>query len=307
MTEPATPAILKRRRDQKRRRFDRLTGKPAQVLPHELAEARRILTAANNSGMADSAIATSIGIHRTNVTAIIRGRRTTVYRDTYNAILGLRPAAAPPGCGSLVPAFGTTRRLRALTVVGYSGVLLAELMGVTQKFISARTVSDDSPVFSSKRDLVADWYEKLVEADPLDFGETPVGKSQAAARARRNRYAGPGCWDQDTIDDQRCNPEWTGVCGTTEGFVVHRRERIPLCQPCKEAKGRPPLRAEISGEALKRERKAHRMTACQLAEIVGVSSDSVFRWESGERSPKSGTFDRIAAVLGVPVSDLEKR
>lgn len=63
-----------------------------------------------------------------------------------------------------------------------------------------------------------------------------------------------------------------------------------------------PLR--VLGERIKQKRKALGLTQQALAEAIGVSMHSVFRWESGDRVPDADALVRIAEVLGTTVSFL---
>ena len=46
-----------------------------------------------------------------------------------------------------------------------------------------------------------------------------------------------GAWDDDTIDDPAAFPDWTGKCGTPDGYDAHYKMKIlPSCQPCRDAR-----------------------------------------------------------------------
>ncbi|MGW0939089.1 helix-turn-helix domain-containing protein [Streptomyces sp. NPDC002666] len=308
MPDDTPPHILKRRHDQKRQRFERATGKPRTCTPAELAEAvAHLHRLRDEAGMSGLAMAEQLGMHRTNITSIMRGTRKAIYRATYDAVMSLEPAPLTPTMrGAHVNPVGTARRLRALTAAGWSGDLLARLMGVTQKTISKRTLDDNQPVLSSVRTLVADWYEKLQHADPYDYGETPQGRGRALGRARRHGYAPPGCWDTDTIDDPDAYPEWTGACGTPRGRAVHRRAGIPICPACRTAASGPvqQLPPFLASE-LKAHAEARGLTPATLAARIGVHENTVSRWWNGWRAPGLTTRQELAHVLGVAVTDLE--
>jgi transcriptional regulator with XRE-family HTH domain len=60
------------------------------------------------------------------------------------------------------------------------------------------------------------------------------------------------------------------------------------------------------GLQMKRERLLRRLTVTDLAESIGVTRDSVYRWEIGERLPRTPeVFDRWLHALGVRV-DVKK-
>ena len=57
-------------------------------------------------------------------------------------------------------------------------------------------------------------------------------------------------------------------------------------------------------ERLLAARKERGFTQASLSELAGVSSDAVARIESGARVPSLVTLAKLAAALGVRVSDL---
>ncbi|MEU3052229.1 helix-turn-helix domain-containing protein [Streptomyces griseus] len=262
-------------------------------------------------GMTDQEVGDRTGLHKTSVGKIRNGNRV-MRRDTYDRIMALTPEPSSPPhetarrYGAHIPDTGVVRRLQALTAVGFSSVLLGRLMGFTQKYVSMATRRPSGMCHASSQQTVAEWYAKLADADPLDYGESEVGKARAIARAKRHRYPHPGCWDAETIDDPDARPEWTGVCGTPEGPGVHRREGITICPACKavRAEGGP---APFDPGRLRSLRREKRMTAPYLAALIGTSADSVYRWENGERTPRPAAVDRLANALQVPLSELEVR
>lgn len=61
---------------------------------------------------------------------------------------------------------------------------------------------------------------------------------------------------------------------------------------------------EIMGEAIKKNRKACRMTQKQLASSIGVSVLSIKRWEAGARTPNFKNAKALADLFGIAVSEL---
>ena len=64
------------------------------------------------------------------------------------------------------------------------------------------------------------------------------------------------------------------------------------------------MNAKIIGANIKVARKATGITQEQLSERIDCSTNSVIRYESGERTPNGITLTKIADVLKVPVSQL---
>ena len=52
------------------------------------------------------------------------------------------------------------------------------------------------------------------------------------------------------------------------------------------------------------QRKSSRLNQEKLSELIGVSSKTIQRWESGERSPRLEEIEKIAAALGTTVGNL---
>ena len=62
--------------------------------------------------------------------------------------------------------------------------------------------------------------------------------------------------------------------------------------------------SETIGERLRRLRKKSGLTQEKLADAVGVSLLTLFRWEKGERSPRIDEIKALAKALGVSEADL---
>ena len=61
---------------------------------------------------------------------------------------------------------------------------------------------------------------------------------------------------------------------------------------------------KLFGERLKDARKAKRMTLQEIADALGVSLNTVWRWEAGRQSPPDDQKKLIANILDVSVSYL---
>ncbi len=57
-------------------------------------------------------------------------------------------------------------------------------------------------------------------------------------------------------------------------------------------------------ERIKKQRKAAKLRQNELADILGVSTKTLQRWEYGERSPRAAELTRLAEVLNTTVSYL---
>ncbi|MBX7495015.1 helix-turn-helix domain-containing protein [Qipengyuania sp. 6B39] len=59
-----------------------------------------------------------------------------------------------------------------------------------------------------------------------------------------------------------------------------------------------PLADETFGQRLKRMRSASRFSMVELAERVGVTKPTLWKWETGKARPREAALDQLAAALG---------
>lgn len=310
--------------NRKRRKMREL-GIPAMV-PKDVA-VERIKLLHDQYAMTFKQIAEAVPesmdpLSPSTVSDLYRGRRSSgpigeIPRRTQDRVLAVPIPALPLTSGANVDPTGTRRRLQALCCVGFGSRFVAEYLGHADwNFIWRITRGEKTSghnckaVFASTRDTIAELYEKLKDADPLDFpGSYPIGVGKTRAQARRNGYAPPHCWDEDTIDDPAAIPEWTGACGQAEGPAIHRRERIPMCPACRKARyTHPPApKVELDREALERHIQAWDGTLRSLAAKLDMHVDSLSGWRNGQRSPSPAAMEKLAKVLGVHTQELIKK
>lgn len=60
------------------------------------------------------------------------------------------------------------------------------------------------------------------------------------------------------------------------------------------------------GENIRKFRKIKIMSQEQLAEALGISRQSVSKWETGAALPDTDNLIKVASVLGVSVEDLSQ-
>ncbi|MFD8384268.1 hypothetical protein ACFV2X_38100 [Streptomyces sp. NPDC059679] len=152
-------------------------------------------------------------------------------------LLSYRPRLEDYSPGSLIDPTGTRRRIQALVVAGWPLTHLAARLGLfRQNFVRLLTAERVTvAVARSIRDL----YDQLWRADPVEGGATPTGAARARKYAAERQWAPVGVWDDDTMDDPASFPDWTGKCGTPEGYRAHYDMQImPACQPCRHARAR---------------------------------------------------------------------
>jgi transcriptional regulator with XRE-family HTH domain len=289
-------------------------GRPMFVLPEEFALGMRILRKAQASGMSLTQIADQLEMSKSTPAKLLQGGTKTMRRETYDLLLKLQPELPERQGdtrrgGSKQDPTTTIRRVQALTAAGWTSVTMAPFIGMDQRNLSSLVLGKVGFVYAVTQREIALAYDKLQHMDPLANGGTKIGSAQARSRARSYGWAPPWCWDEDTIDDPKANPEWTGACGTLDGAKIHRRENIPMCPACTEVikNGRAAERrsgGRFSAAKFRIAVERSGLTSQQLAERVDVSVDSIHRWAGGSRQPYPHLLDRICAALDVEAADL---
>lgn len=304
-------------------------GRPLMVLPHEFEQARRAVRVAHAAGMSYVKMGLVVGRDRSTITDIGEGRVKSMHRTTYDLLLAMRvePDEMSLGrtkrnVGAKVCPVGTSRRLRALTALGISSTVVAEHLGMWSSAVRMAAKSDPAYVYSAMAADVARVYDKLKDSTAQDLGVPAMHVRTNQRRAREWGWAPPECWDDDTIDDPAAVPEYTGACGTEEGYRIHIRESLagrllPPCAACKTVvEVVLPGRAGASGEVPFR--FLHQAFA-DILEAKGLNprrvaitmmgdathADRLYRWRKGDRQPQGrAEVHRLAEVLDVEPGEL---
>ncbi|MGW1796916.1 hypothetical protein ACWCQN_13115 [Streptomyces sp. NPDC001984] len=191
-------------------------------------------------GMGLRSIAAVLGVDRKNLQSIVigrpergRGPQKQIRPERAAAVLAIEPTLDNLAANTLIDGTGTTRRLQALTAMGWPTIHLADEMQWTGTNTGALLTAPTVMVKTAR--LVRDVYGRLWNVDPLEHGASPGGITYAKRRAHDAGWAPVGAWDDESIDDPEAFPDWTGHCGTHRGYDIHRNKAIPMCQPCREA------------------------------------------------------------------------
>lgn len=192
-------------------------------------------------------------LSRAAVSDLYRGTYRKARRVTVRAVLSIpvpdAPLKPPDGCkGALraVPACAVTRRVDALALQGFP------IKWVCQTYVGT---AFDFRIYKNKY-VQPSLYYKYVAAfrelngkDPNDFGISKYAQSVARNTATKRNAVPEHCWDDDTIDDPDAIAQWTGECGTSTGYGIHRKEEqyfwkffkqappklVIGCTPCRKA------------------------------------------------------------------------
>ena len=147
------------------------------------------------AGMRPAEIARAIGYTKqlTVATLLKQGR---IRRSTMQRVLAVAPPTTPDDL-ALVSPIGATRRLRALTVMGWSQVGISVESGLNECTISELINGHSQQIRYGTHRAVAAVYERLC----MSHG----GSNRAWLRGLRNKWAPPLAWDD--IDDPNEIPQ----------------------------------------------------------------------------------------------------
>lgn len=269
----------------------------ARGIKHTIAPdaAMRRINLWRQKGVSLDTIAERTGVSKAQIRNIQNGVRGWIRTSTHAKIMGVQLSRADV---SMFPAVGVRRRLQALAAVGYSTLTLGEILSRDRKYVCALQVGKNGREFVLRPigAPVYEAYEKYAWADPRELGQTDHATTYVRNSARKNGWAPPHCWDDDTIDDPEAIPEWTGRCGTVRGYRIHYDEKIyvdenvisprtgkktkvlVLCRPCVDA-----MSDTGPGNAPKFERweidemQAEGLTVPEMAAIFGVHERTLNR------------------------------
>lgn len=320
--------LRRKRKHSKLSEYMKAIGTP--LLSKDIDEVQRRLRRMHYAGgMSTCEMARQSGVTRDVIGALILGvrRRYDGQGDPAVALRQMRSSTirklmameyVPPNTannrnGARLPAHGKRRRLQALVAAGYTVTFLAAQLGMGE--FGNRNLNmfmhghkGKKFAFASSVFNVAQLYDKLAEASPEDFAEIPRDRIKAARTlAKKHDWAPPGCWDEDTIDDPAAVPEWTGACGTPEGYAIHAREEIPVCPACDAAVRKESPRhsgGQFSPPKFRILIEQRGLTVMKVAELAGATDDSVRRWSAGERRPNPQFLEALASALDCAMADL---
>lgn len=239
-------------------------------------------------------------------THVQRGGRAheRVHRKTYTAVMNLH-LTEEEKITRYDRRRGAHRIIQGLIARGFNHQAIAEVVGSNRQSVAnlackhSKSWDGVSPELYSNFLLAAD---KLETADPLDYGCSPVGISINLTTSRRKGWATIGAWDLETIHREDAYPEWTGACGTLEGYRIHLREEIPLCTPCSnvcESRTGEAYNATFSASKLRAVMEEKGFTVSSLAEAIGYSRDVVRRITWSQRNPQPKHIKAMTKALGV--------
>lgn len=202
--------------------------------------ARRHIERLMAAGWTQRQIAQASGVEAASIHQMYVGAQEKTANWRAAAILAVE-ITPPPANPHRVDAIGARRRLQALRVIGHRRYDLAASLGITADRVKHITNGSTRCVSTAEAAAVARLYRRL--------STIPGPSKQTAAVARSNGWSPVGAWDDDTIDDPQAFPDWTGKCGTPEGYVAHSTYAIPYCEPCRKARSAQRLQQRTAAKA----------------------------------------------------------
>lgn len=106
---------------------------------------------------------------------------------------------------ALVPAIGSTRRIRALATLGWSVAKLAAELGVNRQRLGRLALSDTTSVETAR--AIGTLYDRLwcIPA-PASTSADKAAATRARAESSRLGWNKPLDWEDDTLDDPNAQP-----------------------------------------------------------------------------------------------------
>jgi hypothetical protein len=181
----------------------------------DAAPVREHLTMLLEQGLTMYAIATATDVSHTAITAILHGRTDrpgkpykTTTTDLAERILAFNPAPSNLRDTAIVPAVGGHRRLHALAALGWPQTALAARLNLTPTAYSA--LLRRTHITAARAKTIHALYNELWNTPPIPGKDaTATAITRARARARRESWAPPMAWDDDTIDNPTASPDTT--------------------------------------------------------------------------------------------------
>ncbi|MDK1473673.1 hypothetical protein QNO07_09595 [Streptomyces sp. 549] len=205
----------------KRRRHLAETGRALTVPAEPVREhLQRLITA----GAGWNQLEAATGLGGCTLRRLRRGRYRRLHRSTAAAILALQPGdcAAP---GRSVPAIGSTRRLRALTAVGYSRARLAIETGLDPTTIKRITAGVET-LAAATADTIAATYTRLAHTTATPSRTA----SRASNDARRAGWPDPTWWeDYGHLDDPDFDPRTAEVRDKGRAWLAAEINHLMAC------------------------------------------------------------------------------
>ncbi|MCM3822585.1 hypothetical protein ACP4TB_30405 [Streptomyces sp. DR3-1] len=145
-------------------------------------------------GWTRTQIADAAGTTPTTIRRITVGESRNINRSIAAGVLSI-PLGRPDQ--GRIDSTGTTRRLRALAVLGYPIYVIAEASRMDTSMLQGHLAAQHATISAPIARRIASTYRRL----SLTPGPSQISRTRAAARG----WHGPAAWED--IDDPACEPE----------------------------------------------------------------------------------------------------
>lgn len=169
--------------------------------------ARQHLRKLNGQGCSYRSIADALGKYTAAITHIVfthagKSRTQRIRPELSAAILALTVEDVRP---PRVSAVGTSRRVRALNLVGWPNTVIGERIGKIATHVNH--IHHQRQVLRETAEAIQDLYETLKGLDPVEHGVDPHTARTVAGKARVRGARDPLWWeDWGGIDDPKFDP-----------------------------------------------------------------------------------------------------
>lgn len=259
----------------------------------DAAPTAKRISAIRGRGVTLETMVERTGISKPELRSIQWGKRAQVRTATERSVLDARFTWADV---SKYPAFAVRRRLQALAARGFTTTSMGDMVGRDNRQLSAMITGRSSGdwVVASLGRAIYEAYEKYKDVEPMEIGQKSFGTKYAAGVARRNLFAPPHCWDDDTLDDPHAYPEWTGKCGQFGGVFIHVRDDIPICAKCQPIADKSQF---DSAEIIRMYVEEHKTNA-EIAAHYGVRKDYLSIYTASLRPDDTHALSTIDRLVG---------
>lgn len=271
----------------KRRRFLNQTGRTLTVETAPVAAHLRGLFAAGAGWVQLAAVS---GCSTSTMYNLLAENNPRCRRTTANKILAIQPGDAVPDRRS-IPATGTIRRARALVALAHPCRAISSACRIDHSTVTDLLAGRCDTVTVALANRVNDGFRALSACTGTS--------ARSRNRARREGWAPPAAWSDETIDDPQAHPDWTGHCGTDHGWWLHSFNDIPTCARCQAAH-----------DEWKAERRhlphPERFRQLALAKAAASNRGATIAADGRELLSYGVRIDQAAARLGVTRQHLQQ-
>ncbi len=269
---PGDPVTASRNRDPRYFTRRALLIERGQWRPFtDAAPARAHVRALMAAGVSRAQIARRAAVSESSLCHLLYGGQQKIRPAAAGRILRITADTGRPAGPCLVNTAGTSRRLQALTVLGWSPRLLAGRLGMDLGAVRRMRDGGRGRVHSGTSEAVSNLYKALWNTAP-PAATTPerIAATKARAHATRRGWVPPMAWDDDQLD----RPDGRPASGWQRTRQTHRAADL-----AEDA-------AELFAQGYDREHAAQRLcvTLSGLEKALGRAGQAAEREHETQRA-----------------------